>query len=188
MARRSRNQTDTDAAAPADGADSHTSAGESAANQSTAQAPASRPRRQAQPPKKGATGRGSGKSAQASETSRLIEALLTSRGTKGASQADLEQVVRWAEGVRADGAAIEAEAAELRKLGPRGAKGTTGAAAAARRKEQRQDKQQELAERRQRQALHQALLEGILSGGILLDVQEGQLLFVHAEHAQAHAL
>jgi hypothetical protein len=99
----------------------------------------------------------------------------------------LEQVVRWAESIRSEGAAIEAEASDLRKLGPRSgtARGTTTAAAATRRKQERQSKLQELDTRRQRQTMNQALLEGILAGGVSLDVQEGgELRFLHA---QGHA-
>src|SRR5688500_10988273 len=80
----------------------------------------------ARKPRQTRRGPGGRRGAGASETGRLIEALLKSRGAKGASQQELEQVVRWAQGIQSAGAAIDAEAAELRKVGPRGRK-TTGA-------------------------------------------------------------
>jgi hypothetical protein len=146
--------------------------------------PQSRQRRQ--PPKSsGKTGTGRGKGADTGETARLIEALLKSRGAKGASQADLEQVAGWAQGIPAEGAAIEAAAADLRKLGPRG-KPATGATGT-RQKQQRQERLKALEERRQRHALDQALLAGVLSGTISLDVTDGRLVFLHAESAAEHA-
>jgi hypothetical protein len=97
------------------------------------------------------------------------------------NEADLEQVVRWAEAIRAAGAANETEAAELRKLGPRGSR-NAGGAAATRQKQQRQEKQRELGQRRLRHGLGQALLSGVLLGDITLDVQPGgELLFRHKQ-------
>jgi hypothetical protein len=164
MARRTRNQPTPEAAAE----------GVEAQADDAAAAPKTRRPRQTQ---KSGTRRGRSASQQ-SETGRLIEALLKNRGSRGATQQDLEQVVSWAEGIRAEVAAIEAEAAELRKLGPRSARSTTGAAAA-RRKQQREARQRELEERRRRSEMNQALLAGVLEGRILLDVgPEGGLVFL----------
>ena len=169
MARRSRNQPSPEAAA------------EGAEAQSGDTAPAPKTRRPRQPQKSGTR---RGKSAgQPSEPGRLIEALLKNRGSRGATQQDLEQVVSWAEGIRAEAAAIEAEAAELRKLGPRGARSKTGAAVT-RRKQQREARQRELEERRRRSEMNQALLAGVLEGRISLDVQpEGGLLFLNGSRS-----
>jgi hypothetical protein len=164
MARRSRNQAAPEAAA--EGTETQTG--------DTTPVPKTRRPRQAQ---KSGTRRGRSVG-QPSETGRLIEALLKSRGAKGATQADLEQVISWAEGIRAEVAAIEAEAAELRKLGPRGTQGRSKAAAT-RQRQQRQEKQRTLEERRQRSEMNQALLAGVLEGRISLDVQpEGGLIFL----------
>ena len=146
------------------------------------------PRRQPKTSGKGGANKGK-KEGTGSETARLIEALLVSRGERGAREAELEQVVRWAEGIRAEVAAIEAETAELRKLGPRGSR-NAGAAATTRQKQQRQEKRQErqreLEGRRLRHGLDQALLGGVLSGDIVLDVQpEGKLLFRHKQAPQS---
>jgi hypothetical protein len=164
MARRTRNQSAPDGAA------------EGAEAQAGDTAPASKPRRSRQTQKTGTRrGRGAG---QQNETGRLIEALLKNRGSRGTTEQDLEQVVSWAEGVRAEVAAIEAQAAELRKLGPRSARGTTGAAAT-RRKQERQARQRSLEERGQRSEMNQALLSSLLEGRISLDVEpEGGLVFL----------
>ena len=151
--------------------------------------PATGPRRQPKTKTRGGKGGANKgkKDGAGTETARLIEALLVSRGQRGASEAELEQVVRWAERIRAQGAAIEAEAAELRKLGPRGSR-NAGAAAATRRKQQRQERQRELEERRLRRGLDEALLAGVLSGDITLDVQgQGELLFRHKQAQQPPA-
>lgn len=164
MARRTRNQPTPEAIA--EGAEAQ--AGDTAA-------PKTRRPRQTQ---KSGTRRSRG-TGQQNETGRLIEALLKNRGSRGAIEQEMEQVVSWAEGIRAEAAAIEAEATELRKLGPRGSRSATGAAAT-RRKEQREARQRELEERRPRSEMNQALLAGVLEGRISLDVlPEGGLLFLH---------
>ena len=181
--RRTTNQPDPETAA--DGSDPQAAGGgDTTAAESTATG--ARPRRQSSPKRSGAAVRG--RRTGGNETTRLVEALLKSRGSRGASQQDLELAVRWAEGVRAEAAAVEAEASDLRKLGPRGSKpgGATGAAAT-RQKQQRQERQRELDERRQRLAMNQALLDGIGGGRVSLDVRDGQLLFLHGEYAASHA-
>jgi hypothetical protein len=150
---------------------------------------AAKPRQRRTGQKGGAarSGTGRGRSANTTGTSRLIEALLRSRGAKGATEADLEQVIRWAEGIRTEAATIETEAAELRRLGPRGKRSATGAVAA-RQKQQRQEKLKGLEQRRQRHAMDQALLAGVLDGTIAVDVaSEGRLLFLHKDAQQQHA-
>lgn len=158
-------------------------------NDTTTESSSPKPRQRRQGQKGGTTrsGAGRGRGASTSGTSRLIEALLRSRGARGATEADLEQVIRWAEGIRAEAASIEAEGAELRRLGPRGKRSVSGAAAT-RQKQQRQEKQRVLEQRRQRHAMDQALLTGVLDGGIAVDVgSEGQLLFLHKDAQQQHA-
>ena len=149
-----------------------------------------KPRQRRQGQKGGAarSGTGRGRNASTTGTARLIEALLRSRGARGATEADLEQVIRWAEGIRTEAASIETEAAELRRLGPRGKRSASGTAAA-RQKQQRQEKLRALEQRRQRHAMDQALLAGVLDGGIAVDVaSEGQLLFLHKDAQQQHAV
>ena len=173
MARRSRNQPAPEAAA------------EGTEPQAGNTAPAPKPRQRRQTQKSGTRrGRSAG---QQSETGRLIEALLKNRGSRGATQQDLEQVVFWAESIRAVVAAIEAEAADLRKLGPRGAGSKTGTAAT-RQKQQRETRQRQLEERRRRSEMNQALLAGVVEGWISLDVQsEGVLVFLHGSASEGQS-
>lgn len=133
-------------------------------NAETAAAPATRrraPRRKTGPRK------GAGKS----ETATVVDALLRTRGPRGASQEDLETVVTWAERTRAEGEALLA-ATDGRR---RGAKSARGRAAGTR---ARQLTEEELKIRRSRHEMDRALLEGVLSGKIALDVRSGQILFL----------
>ena len=167
--------TDTESTTPSASSDAESAAG------------APRQRRPRQKSGTGRTGTGRGRRAATSETSRLIEALLKSRGAKGAFQADLEHVIRWSEVIHAEGSSIDAEATELRKLGPKGKRTTTGLAAT-RQRQQRLEKQRVLDGRRQRHAMNQALVAGVLEGSIALDVQPGgQILFLEKTAQEQHA-
>ena len=119
------------------------------------------------------------------ETSRLIEALLKSRGAKGATQTEVAQVVAWAQNVLAEGVALKADEADLRKLGPRGKRSSP--VAAARQKQQKEQRQQEIAGRTQRHAMDRALLDGVLAGSISVDVKDGELVFLGGQFAAEHA-
>jgi lipid II:glycine glycyltransferase (peptidoglycan interpeptide bridge formation enzyme) len=101
--------------------------------------------------------------------------MLKSRGTRGATQEELEQVVSWAEQTRAEAAILEEE----RRAVPEAGKTSPRAKAAeARHKELREEG---LQSQRTQNALHQALLEEVLAGRVLVDVDaEGELLFVDA--------
>ncbi len=128
----------------------------------------SAPRRRRQKPVEPAT---------AAITIQLIEAVLKGRSTTGATALDLEQVVAWASGIRSESQAIEAETANIRKLGPRTKANGTAATTTARQQVPRQEKLQALDQRRQRNELDRTLLEGILAGTMALDVVNGGLVF-----------
>jgi hypothetical protein len=101
-----------------------------------------------------------------------VEALLKSRGFRGATQEDLQQVVAWAQQTRAEGEALRSESVPRRT---RAAGRSAQARAAALRQQQAQ--QEKLQERLTRHSMNQALLEGVLAGRVALDVQNGQLIF-----------
>lgn len=99
----------------------------------------------------------------AAETVSLVEAALRSRGARGASQELLQSVISWARSVRAEGE-------ELKLLQGR----------------PRRQKTQAPADRLVRYEMNRALLDGILAGTIVLDVQEnGDLLFLHGNHLRS---
>jgi hypothetical protein len=137
--------------------------------------------------------RGPRKGTPGSETGVLIEALLRSRGARGAAQEDLQRVIQWAQGIRAEGAAIAAAAAESRRRSPRNAAAGGGAgrgrASAATLARQKEERQRELAERTARHEMDQALLDGVLAGRIALDVATdgGRLVFLQGGQAPAVA-
>lgn len=79
----------------------------------------------------------------------LIESLLKSRGATGATQEEALAVVTWARGVHA-------EAAELKTLTTR----------------VRRAKAQNAPERQIALGVNQALLDGVLSGALVIDVNE----------------
>ncbi|MBB6053948.1 hypothetical protein [Armatimonas rosea] len=79
----------------------------------------------------------------------LIESLLKSRGERGATQEEALAVVTWARGVHA-------EAAELKALTTR----------------VRRAKTENAAERQIALGVNQALLDGVLSGALAIDVNE----------------
>ena len=94
----------------------------------------------------------------AQETVLLVEAALKSRGSKGATEDLLGKVVGWARGVRAEGD-------ELKTINSR----------------PRRTKNQPSTDRTASHDLNRALLDGILTGGITIDVQDdGKLLFLSA--------
>ena len=89
----------------------------------------------------------------------LVESLLKGRGAQGASQEEALAVVLWARGVHA-------EAAELKTLTTR----------------VRRAKTMNAAERQVALMLNQALLSGVLSGSLIVDVNEaGIVSFRQAE-------
>lgn len=86
----------------------------------------------------------------------LLSSLLKSRGERGATQAEALSVILWARG-------IHEEAAELKTLSTR----------------VRRAKTQNLAERQIALQLDQVLLDWVISGTLLVDVNEaGGLLFI----------
>lgn len=96
----------------------------------------------------------------ADETEALIAAALKSRGAKGATQETLQSVIAWARSIRAEGE-------EIKMIQSR----------------PRRPKTQASAERIIKYDLNRALLDGILAGSVLLDVQEnGELRFLHGEY------
>lgn len=116
---------------------------------------------------------------------RLIDALLKSRGATGATQAEIAQVVTWAQAILAEGSALATESAELRKLGPRTKR--TSPIAAARQKQQKEARQAEIAARVQRHVMDRALLDGVLAGAISVDVKDGDLVFLSGQYVAEHA-
>lgn len=93
----------------------------------------------------------------AAETQTLIDAVLRSRGTRGATQEILASVVAWARSVRSEGDALRGLAGQPRR-----------------------QKTQAPADRTARYEMNKALLEGVLSGNIALDVHDnGDLVFLH---------
>ena len=90
------------------------------------------------------------------ETATLVEALLRSRATGGASQDEVEAVVGWARSVRA----------EAQALGD------------AMKRPTRQNRER-LADRLAAQEMNMVLLTGVLEGRIALDVKDGKILFLH---------
>jgi len=94
---------------------------------------------------------------QGNETATLIEAVLRSRGSRGASPDMLTGVITWARAVRTEGDA-------LKELSGR----------------PRRQKTQAPMERIAKYEMNRALLDGILAGTVALDVQEdGSLQFFH---------
>ena len=92
----------------------------------------------------------------AQETVLLVEAALKSRGSKGATQDVLASVVAWARSVRAEGE-------ELKVINSR----------------PRRTKNQAPVDRVATYEMNRALLDGILTGGITVDVQDdGKLIFL----------
>ena len=92
----------------------------------------------------------------AQETVMIVEAALKSRGSKGATQDILASVVGWARSVRSEGE-------ELKVINSR----------------PRRTKNQAPIDRTATYEMNRALLDGILTGGITIDVQDdGQLIFL----------
>jgi len=149
--------------------------------------PTPTPRRSRTSPGSTASNRGRrgrrSQSSAGSATGALIEALLKSRGSSGATQAELRRVVAWAEGVNREAVAIETESKSKPRRAPRGAGKTArsspqGKAAQARR---RQEQEEQLRERRIQNQADRALLDGVIAGRVLLDVTaEGDLRFLDA--------
>jgi hypothetical protein len=96
------------------------------------------------------------------ETTLVVEAALKSRGAKGATQDVLQNVVNWARSVRTEGDELRVLASRPRRL-----------------------KTQAPVERTARYEMNKALLDGILTGGITLDVlEDGQIVFIHSSIMQ----
>ena len=94
----------------------------------------------------------------AQETATIVDAVLKSRGTVGATSDLLQSVIAWAREIREEGDV-------LIELTSRPRRRKTAAAP----------------ERIARYEMDRALLDGVLAGTVLLDVREGgQLLFKHA--------
>jgi hypothetical protein len=101
----------------------------------------------------------------AAEASLLIAALLRQRGTGGANQDELQQVVVWGRSVRAENQELQ-----------RGQKAPAGTGRGRRRRPS-----EEAMARAQRSELNTLLLERVLLGTLGLDVQNGQLVFLRQE-------
>ncbi len=89
------------------------------------------------------------------ETATMVDALLRTRQGGGATQQEIELVVGWARGVRAEGQALT----DAMKRPTR----------------QRQEK---LGDRLAQQEMNLVLLQGVLDGKIGLDVKDGQIVFL----------
>jgi len=97
------------------------------------------------------------------ETVKLVEAVLKSRGARGATQDTLQSVITWARGIREEGDALRDIAGRPRR-----------------------PKIQAPSERIAAYEMNRALLDGILQGAIVLDVQEdGTLVFLHMDSLTA---
>ncbi|GEM_PF-788888 len=101
----------------------------------------------------------------ANETTALVEAVLRSRGAKGATQDALQSVISWSREIRAEGEA-------LKELSSR----------------PRRQKTQAPADRVSRFEMNRALLDGVLAGTVLLDLRDdGSFLFLHRDSVTAAA-
>jgi len=89
------------------------------------------------------------------ETTTMVESLLRTRQSSGATQQEIELVVGWARGVRGEGQALS----DAMKRPTR----------------QRQEK---LGDRMAQQEMNLVLLQGVLDGKISLDVKDGQIVFL----------
>lgn len=97
------------------------------------------------------------------ETGALVEALLRSRGGRGATQIELQTVITWAHSVRDEGDALRELASRLRR--PKGPAPS---------------------ERTAHFEMNRALLDGVLAGSIAIDVQDGgALVFLHGNATAA---
>lgn len=95
--------------------------------------------------------------APASETMQLVEKVLRSRGTRGATQETLQSVVTWARSIREEGESLQQLSSSPRRR-------TSPAPT----------------ERVARYEMNLALLEGVLAGTLSLDVQDnGDFVFLH---------
>jgi hypothetical protein len=124
----------------------------------------------------------------AGETGALIEALLKSRGSQGATQEELRRVVVWADETRREAEAIVEESRPRRA--PRGtgkAAGPRSKAAQERQRQEQREREEQLRDRRNRNQTDRALLEGVLAGRVLLDVSEGEIRFLDASAPPAEA-
>ncbi len=146
-------------------------------------APKTRRPRTPRQPGRPARGKAKAGAGGTGETAVVVEALLRSRGPRGATQEDIERVVAWAERTRAEGEALES--AGVPRRGARSGKTSPRSKAAANRQQQAQEEQ--LRERRTRYQMDRALLDGVLSGRVSLDVQEGQIVFLHADYQASRA-
>ena len=88
------------------------------------------------------------------QTKILVESLMKARGGEGASGADALTVVTWVRGVHEEAAALKILTARVRKAKAEG-----------------------VAERLVALDVNKALLDGVLSGDLLIDVVEGNVVF-----------
>jgi hypothetical protein len=101
----------------------------------------------------------------------------------GATEEDLRRVVSWAQKIRVEGEALQTASTRHR---PRGVAKPTGRAAAIAAR-QRELEEQPLRERRTRYEMDRALLEGVVAGRTLLDVRNGQVLFLSGASSNGSA-
>ncbi len=99
----------------------------------------------------------------AAETAKIVEAALKSRGAQGAMQDDLQIIVDWARTVRTEGDALKDFADRPRR-----------------------QKVESYSERLARYEMNRALLDSVLAGMVILDVQNGAIRFLHAEQGTAN--
>ena len=88
------------------------------------------------------------------QTKVLVESLMRARGGEGASGADALTVATWARGVHEEAAALKILTARVRKAKAEG-----------------------VAERLVALDVNKALLDGVLSGELLIDVKAGNVCF-----------
>ena len=88
------------------------------------------------------------------QTKIIVNSLVKARGGAGASGADALAVVTWARGVHEEAAALKILTARVRKA-----------------------KSEGVAERLVALDVNKALLEGVLSGDLLVDVADGNVIF-----------
>jgi hypothetical protein len=96
------------------------------------------------------------------QSSRLVSALLATRGARGASQTELRNIIQWAR-------SVNAEAEHFKTVSGR----------------QRRIRQQGTADRLAAFQLDKALLDGVLDGKIGIDIDDsGQIIFLNVEGAE----
>lgn len=96
------------------------------------------------------------------QSSRLVSALLATRGARGASQTELRNIIQWAR-------SVNAEAEHFKTVSGR----------------QRRIRQQGTADRLAAFQLDKTLLDGVLEGKIGIDIDDvGQIIFLNVDSAE----